>query len=304
MSVPTFQDLMLPLLEQGAVKATPVREAVGLMADLFELTDDERNELLPKKSQTRIANRTNWAVSYLVRAGLLERPQRAWFQITDAGRSLLASSPKSIDVKFLNEHYETFENRSVRDEAGSSSAIEEVRSNVEDSTPQEKIEIAQGEIESALQGDILEQVAGLEPSAFEQLIVDLMMGMGYGEGGDGRRIGQAGDGGIDGIISEDKLGLDVVYLQAKRYAPENAIGPEQVRGFIGALSIRRATKGVFVTTSRFTSAAQEEAKMSGQRVILINGKRLAELMIHYGVGVRVTNTVLIKEIDLNYFDDF
>jgi len=296
---------MLPLLEEGAVKPTAVREAVGIMGDRFELTEEERNELLPTKSQTRLANRTNWAVSYLVRAELLSRPQRAWFEVTDLGRELLATKPSRIDVKFLRENYQTFESRSSGDETETSNReVVKKEPTDEEATPQEQIEVAQAEIESALQGEVLQQVTLLDPTPFEQLIVDLMIAMGYGAGGDGRRIGQAGDGGIDGIISEDKLGLDVVYLQAKRYAPENAIGPEQVRGFIGALSIRRATKGVFVTTSRFTAAAEEEAKMSGQRVILIDGKRLATLMIQYGVGVRVTNTVLIKEIDLNYFEDF
>ena len=304
MPVPTFQTLMLPLLQQGAAKPTAVREAVGLMADLFELSEEERNELLPKKSQTRLASRTNWAVSYLVRAGLLKRPQRAWFEVTERGRELLEKAPAQIDVKFLAENYETFNSRTSDESTAPTLDGTKLDPGDEKATPQERIEVAQAEIDNALSSDVLEQVLALDPGPFEQLIVDLMIAMGYGAGGEGRRIGQAGDGGIDGIISEDKLGLDVVYLQAKRYASENAIGPEQVRGFIGALSIRRATKGVFVTTSRFTSAAQEEAKMSGQRVILIDGGRLAELMVQYGVGVRVTSTIQIKELDLNYFDDF
>jgi restriction system protein len=303
MAVPTFQELMLPLLQQGAVKPTAVREAVNLMADRFDLTPEERQEILPSKAQTRLANRTNWAVSYLVRADLLERPRRAWFEITDTGRALLATSPDYIDVKFLRENYRTFESKLEGGEPDTDDAGLADKASDEETTPQERIDSAQSEIELALRSDVLNQVYALDPALFEELIVDLMLAMGYGEGGEGRRIGQAGDGGIDGIISEDQLGLDVVYLQAKRYAPDNSIGPEQVRGFIGALSIRRASKGVFVTTSRFTAAAQEEAKMSGQRVILIDGKRLASLMIQYCVGVRVKETVLIKELDLNYFDD-
>jgi len=306
MAVPDYQAFMRPMLAAVRDGALGIREASEKAADLLGLTDSEKQELLRSGNKQIYYDRAQWAGTYLVKAGLLKRPRRAVIEITPDGISAVDDPHANIDNTYLSQ-FDSFQNFVAPTETTKSGSV---RQKITPSiaaglaTPQDQISAAINEIDAALGSEIIERVLLLHPDAFEQLIIDLMNGMGYGAGGESHRIGRAGDGGVDGVISEDKLGLDVVYLQAKRYALENAIGPEQIRGFIGALSIRRASKGVFVTTSRFTASAKEEAKMSGQRVILIDGKRLATLMIQYGVGVRVTDTVLIKEIDLNYFDDF
>lgn len=311
MAVPSFQNFFRPILEFAEEGEVRYRDAIVRAADYFELSEEDRDEKIPSGKNTRVGDRVSWAISYLLKAGLIQRPRRASFAITEEGRKTLRTAEGKIDTEFLMQFkkFRDFKNP----QSSSSNESDDVKGEnntakrvveTPESTPQERIDLAHDEIDAALNSDILDRVLNLDPKDFEQLIIDLMNAMDYGAGGESKRIGKAGDGGVDGVISEDKLGLDVVYLQAKRYAPENSIGPEQVRGFIGALSIRRASKGVFVTTSRFTEAAIEETRMSGQRVILIDGKQLAALMIQYGVGVRVTSTVLIKEIDLNYFDDF
>lgn len=235
-----------------------------------------------------------------MKAGLLERPARACFRTTQAGREALAAAPERIDLKFLNRFEGVREFRSRTTDAETPDLP--VDGPVVDGTPQEVISAAVRPIHEALEREILERVAGLSPTAFEELIVKLMVAMGYGAGGDNRRIGKSGDGGVDGIITEDRLGLDVVYLQAKRYDPDDKVGPGAVREFVGSLAIRRAGKGVFVTTSGFSDAAEEVVRQAGQRIVLIDGHRLARLMIAHGVGVRVAWTHEIKELDLNFFE--
>ena len=300
MAIPDFQTLMLPVLRHardGDIRTSTLIEKVEAE---FQLSDEERDEMLPSGRQRTIANRTHWAVAYLFKAGLLERVSRGVYRITSEGVTVLGQNPDKIDLVYLTTHYESI--RQFRTKANDKGDPKPDTASGGD-TPEQVIDTAIAEIDSILTDEVLTQVHGLHFKKFEFLIIDLMTAMGYGAQGSSEHVGEAGDGGIDGVITEDKLGLDVVYLQAKRYAPENKIGPEQVRGFIGALSIRRASKGVFVTTSGFTTAAENEAKMSGQRVILIDGQRLAELMIRYGVGVRTVRTVEIREIDLNYFED-
>lgn len=300
MAVPDFQTLMLPVLNRIAVGEISTRDLVGQISEEFDLSDEDRAELLPSGKQTRIANRTNWTITYLNKAGLVRRVRRGVYSISDTGRELVKHPPKTINVQFLKEHYQGVRDFTQRPNEGEPETI--ISNETSLVTPQEQIDAAYDEIKAALSIELLQQVLELSPEAFEQLIVDLMLGMGYGAGGQGRRIGQSGDGGVDGVISEDRLGLDVVYLQAKRYAPENKVGSGQLREFIGALAIRRASKGVFVTTSSFSNSAISEAERSGSRVILIDGKRLSSLMIQYDVGVRLASRVDIKEIDLNYFD--
>ncbi len=231
----------------------------------------------------------------------MERPKRGHFRTTDLGRSLLTNPPPKIDVAFLQRYEGLREFTSAGASPKPSGSSEEAP--FSEATPQETIESAVNRLNAALRSDLAARVAALTPLAFEQLIVDLTLAMGYGAGGEGQRIGKSGDGGVDGIISEDRLGLDVVYLQAKRYDPDNKIGPGQIREFIGTLHIRRASKGVFVTTSSFTASAETEAMQAGQRLVLIDGKRLADLMIRHDVGVRVVQTLHLKEIDLNFFED-
>lgn len=297
---------MLPVLEAASDGPVRARDAVEEMSDKFGLTSEERSSMLPSGQQTIIANRTHWAITYLVKAGLIERPQRGYFKATDEGKKLLLDPPKRIDLSYLNkfESIREFRSPSIKSQNNHSlndTALVKIDSHT--ATPQEQIEAAVSQINSALRRDILERVIVMTPSDFEQLIVNIMVAMGYGAGGDNRRIGQSGDGGVDGIISEDKLGLDVVYLQAKRYKPGDRVGPDKVREFVGSLAIKRASKGVFVTTSSFTQSALSEAKQAGQRVVLIDGEHLADLMIAHNVGVRIASTVFVKEVDLNYFDD-
>jgi len=300
MAIPDFQTLMLPVLRIVHDGEIATKDIIDKIEDTYNLSDDERSEMLPSGRQRTIANRTHWSVAYLFKAGLLDRVSRGVYRITDEGQAVIDRKPERIDLAYLTDRYESV--RNFREKGKETKTVPK-QVDTPDDTPEQVIETAIREIDDLLAVEILTQVQSLHFKRFELLIIDLMTAMGYGAQGSTRHVGEAGDGGIDGIISEDKLGLDVVYLQAKRYAPENRIGPEQVRGFIGALSIRRATKGVFVTTSAFTDAAREEARMSGQRVILIDGEMLAGLMTRYGVGVRTTRTVEIKEIDLNYFEE-
>ncbi len=307
MAIPGYQDLMLPLLELGAQRALPAREAVDLMADRFKLTDEERESLLPSGKQTFIFNRTNWALTYLAKAGLISRPRRGWFEATDEGRRLLTSPPARIDVAYLQRFdavraFTRPSDPASRPSAGVAGPLPTEPAEESD-TPDERIDEAVQTLSAELRAELMSLILARDPDAFEQLIVDLMVAMGYGGGGDNRRIGRSGDGGVDGIINEDRLGLDRVYLQAKRYAPETTVGPNQIREFAGALMLRNADKGVFVTTSSFTRGAAEEAERMRQRIVLIDGARLTELMARHDVGVRLKRAVHIKEIDLNYFED-
>lgn len=300
MAVPDFQTLMLPVLEIIQRRQIVTRDLIGRIEDMFDLSEEERGEMLPSGRQRTIANRTHWAVAYLFKAGLVERVSRGVYRITEEGKAVIGQQPDRIDLPYLTSRYEDI--RRFREKSNDKKIVSKEADNSDD-TPEQVIETAIREIDDLLAAEILTQVQSIHFRKFELLIIDLMTAMGYGAQGSSRHVGEAGDGGIDGVISEDKLGLDVVYLQAKRYAPDKKIGPEQIRGFIGALSIRRASKGVFVTTSAFTAAAEQEAKMSGQRIILIDGEMLAMLMIRYGVGVRTVRAVEIKEIDLNYFEE-
>lgn len=295
---------MQPLLEFGRDGVTRTRDAWGRLEDELELSKEERGLRTPDGNEPLLYNRIHWAVTYLVKAGLLERPQRGHFVATKEGLHVLDAG-QVVNNKLLKK-YKSFQEFTKPQVTDSNEAKgRSVGATADDlKTPEERIEAALSEISAALETEVLERVLALAPEQFEQLIVDLMLAMGYGAGGDGRRIGQSGDGGVDGIISEDKLGLDVVYLQAKRYAPENGIGSGQIREFIGSLAIKRVAKGVFVTTSRFSKSAREEAEQAGQRLVLIDGEHLSRLMIQFDVGTRTASRVNIKEIDLNYFEEF
>lgn len=301
MAIPDFQTLMLPVLRLAAEGEIRVAEAVERLSDEFNLTADERVELLPSGRQAKMANRVHWAVTYLVKAGLADRPRRGVFGITDEGRKVLASPPSRIDIAYLSQFkgFDEFRARSSDDGA----AQVEPTVSLATGTPEERVEAAFDDLNAALRTDLLDRIFGMHPSAFVKLIVDLMLGMGYGEGGSGEHLGRTSDGGIDGVINEDVLGLDIIFLQAKRYAAANCIGVEKVREFAGALDERGATKGVFVTTSYFAPQARQYAQRSPKRLILIDGDELTRLLIKYGVAVRVYRTLELKKIDSDYFDD-
>lgn len=301
MPIPDFQTLMLPVLRLADAGEIKVADAVDRIADEFALTDQEREELLPSGRQAKIANRVHWSVTYLVKSGLVERPRRGYFAITPKGKSVLSSPPERIDIAFLSQFdgFDEFRTKANEDHP----AEVEPTLDLSAGTPEERVEAAFEDLNAALREELLERILVMHPTAFEKLIVDLMLGMGYGANGSGERLGRTSDGGIDGVINEDVLGLDIIHLQAKRYATGNSIGVEKIREFAGALDERGATKGVFVTTSHFAPAAIQYAQRSPKRLILIDGEELTRLLVKYGVAVRGYRILELKKVDTDYFDD-
>ena len=306
MAIPDFQSFMLPVLRLAATKPVNTAEAVAHITAEFGLSDEDRREMLPSGRQTRLANRVVWSFTYLAKAGLLQRESRGVYTITEAGRKALAENPKRIDKNFLKARSESFRQFS----GGSTSHAEDENaegtphlSEGEEGTPEERIEAAFKDHNDALQSDIKERVQALSDGQFEQLIVKLMLGLGYGASGSGKRTGGSGDGAIDGVITEDVLGLDKIYLQAKRYSPDSGIGPDKIREFAGAMDAHGIVKGVFVTTSRYTKAAREYAERSHKHLRLIDGDELAKIMVHHSIGVRKYRKLELKHIDSDFFDD-
>jgi restriction system protein len=300
--IPDYQTLILPILRLAGAGSFRTVEAVEQVANEFHLTSEERAELLPAGRQTILANRVHWALAQLSRAKLLNRLRQGIYEITDLGTKVLANPPPRIDIVFLSrfdrlDHGGTDASESVQPLAHS-----ERKANLAPDTPDERIETALADLNTALRADLLERVQAMTPNRFEKLVIDLMLGMRYGAAGSGKHLGRTSDGGVDGIINEDVLGLDVIYLQAKRYASDNVIGVEKIREFAGALDERGATRGVFVTTSRFAAPARAYAERSHKRLVLIEGEQLARLLVEYGVGVRTYRTVEMKEADAGYFE--
>jgi restriction system protein len=297
MAVPDFQSLTLPLLQlSGDGQIHRLADARGNLATRLGLSEDDRKELLPSGRQTRLANRVAWAKIYLERAGLLESPERGQFRITERGREVLGSPPERIDISFLNRFPEFAEFRSGHHRASESTPPTATE---QDATPEEALEGAYERLQTDLARELLERVRGLAPDSFERLVVDVMLHMGYGGGKRGSTTQHAADGGIDGIINEDRLGLDVIYLQAKRW--ENPVGRPEIQKFVGALHGRRARKGVFITTSRFTPDAVSYVESIDPRVVLVDGENLARLMIDHEVGVATSDTLKIRRVDADYF---
>jgi len=294
---------MLPLLRLVATGDRHISEATEALANEFALSKEERDEMLPSGKQRKVHNRVHWAGSYLVQAGLLERPKRGVLRITDRGRSVLRDPPAHIDNTFLSTFSEFQQFKSRTREEGGASDQRSTALPVAAQTPEERIEAAHSEMNAALRKDLLERILKSSPEFFELLIIDLMLAMGYGAAGGGQHLGRSNDGGVDGVISEDALGLDVVFLQAKRYQESNSIGIDRIQAFIGALVGQGANKGVFVTTSYFTAQARDYAKRTPQRLILIDGEELTKLLIRYKVGVRSTRQIDFMRIDADYFDD-
>ena len=299
MPIPDYQTLMLPVLRIAARGETGIRDCIDELARELRLSEDERSALLPSGKQATFSNRVHWAKTYLVHAGLLEMTRRGHFRATPRGTEVLDKHPERIDNAYLNQfnEFRLFKARSgIRKKPAEKAA--------EEATPEEQIEAAYEEVTDELRAELLDKIVKATPAFFETVIVDLMIAMGYGGSGTdaARRLGRTGDGGIDGLINEDVLGLDSIYLQAKRYAPGNGVGVEKVREFAGSLVERGATKGVFVTTSHFASGAKGYAERIPQRLILIDGDRLTKLLVRHGVGVRTTQTIELKKIDLDYFE--
>ena len=283
MAIADYQTCMLPFLQFLADGADhTLREAEDHIAGYFELTPSERAALLPSGQQGVFKNRVGWARTYLKKAGLLESTKRGIFRITDRGRSTLASNPVKLDVKFLERFPEFIEFRDASRTEGSTAQLEIP---VRQTTPEEAIELAYQGLREQLAIELLTRILGCSPTFFEQLVVELLVKMGYGGSrrDAGERIGQTGDGGIDGIIKEDRLGLDTIFIQAKRW--QGSVGRPEIQKFVGALQGQRAKKGVFITSSTYTAEAAEYASRIDAKVVLIDGKQLAELMIDFDVGV-------------------
>jgi restriction system protein len=303
MSIPDFQSIMLPLLQYaGDGKEHSLRDAITCLADVFNLSDEERKELLSSGQQAVFDNRVGWARTHLKKAGLLESPKRGFFQITNRGKEILKQNHPEINVKFLNQFPEFIEFRTIKkDNDKSESEIPEI---AEETTPQESIEFGYQKIRKELELELLNRVKSCSPDFFERLVVDLLVKMGYGGSrrDAGRAIGKAGDGGIDGIIKEDKLGLDIVYIQAKKW-DNTVVGRPEIQKFVGALHGQRARKGVFITTSKFSQDAREYVSIIDSKIVLIDGQELAQLMIDNHVGVSTVSIYEIKKIDSDYFTD-
>ena len=288
---------MLPLLNLAADgKEHTVREAVETLADQLTLTDEDRRDPLPSRAQPRFDNRVGWARTYLTKAGLLASAGRGSFHITTRGQEVLAREPTQIGSRDLEQYPEfpAFTGRSRPDPLGPAEKVSR--------TPEEVLEAGYADLRSALAQELLENVRGSSPSFFEQLVVELLVAMGYGGSRTdaGQAIGQSGDGGVDGIIKEDRLGLDVIYIQAKRW--QHSVGRPELQGFVGSLEGHRARKGVFITTSRFSREAMDYSERTEKKVVLINGEQLAELMIDFGVGVQDVSTYTVKRVDSDYFN--
>ncbi|MBI5438800.1 MAG: restriction endonuclease [Nitrosomonadales bacterium] len=301
MAIPDFQSLMLPLLRMLAGgREYSVQETVDLLALQYQLTEEEKSQLLPSGRSPIFYNRIAWAKAHLKRAGLIERPRRGYYKISEIGEKVLESSPAVINLRFLKQFPEYVAIREREEPSGESQQDSTIFADQLE-TPEELIEDGAREIRRNLAEEILQRIKGCSPAFFERLVVELLVKMGYGgtRQDAGRAIGRSGDEGIDGVIHEDRLGLDVIYLQAKRW--ESVVGRPEIQKFVGALQGQRAKKGVFITTSDFTKEAVEYVRNIDNKVVLINGTLLANLMMDHNVGVSLAATYEIKKIDSDYF---
>jgi restriction system protein len=301
-AIPNYQTLMLPFLRflgDGAEHRSA--EAVEVLSDEFGLSPEEREQHLASGPQTVMRNRTGWVCTYLKKAGLIESPRRGVFCITGRGQSVLASEPERIDVKYLERFPEFVEFRELRHERSDErpTALDTIL----DATPEEALDAAYRGLRADLELEVLEQVKAASPGFFERLVVDLLVRMGYGGSlrDAGQAIGRSGDGGIDGIIKEDRLGLDVIYIQAKSW--EATVGRPEIQKFAGALQGYRARKGVFLTTATFSSEAIDFASRIDSKIVLIDEPTLVKYMIDHNVGVSSSQTYEVKKIDSDYFTE-
>ena len=307
MTVPDYETFMLPLLRFVSADSKSIQEAIGHLADLYQLDENDRTVLIPSGRTRLLNNRVHWAATYLVHAGILRRPRRGYIEITARGKSILHNEPSKINRQFLLQYpeFREFLNKSqFSGEAIQTATTIKPIIDVASGTPEERISAAFEELNASLSKNLMSRIVASDPSFFEQLIIDLMLAMGYGgsHAEAARHLGASGDGGIDGVIDGDPLGLDAVYLQAKRYSPGNSVvGRPELQAFVGSLVGKGAQKGVFITTSTFTQTARQYVTSVPHRIVLIDGDQLTRLMISYGVGVRTARTVDLKRVDLDYF---
>lgn len=308
--VPDFEQLRRPVLEKASEGERRISEVVEELADDLNLSQEDREALLPSGKQTRFANRVHWAKSYLKQAGLVKNTSWGHFNITERGDAFLKSHSGMITKEDLRK-FQDFREFEMRTNDNSSDALVgsetlKVADNDDSETPDELIRNAYERINNALAYELLDKVRDATPLFFERLIVELLLAMNYGGSAEdaGRNLGQSGDGGVDGVINQDPLGVDQIYVQAKRYKEGNNIGAGAIRDFFGALNIKRASKGIFVTTSEFSKPAKEAADALGSRIVLINGIRFAKLMVKYDIACRTEETLKIKKIDEDFFENF
>lgn len=301
MAIPDFQTIMLPLMrycQDG--KEHSISETVDALSDHFTLTEEERKALLPSGVQEVFRNRVAWAKSHLKMAGLLANPRRGIYQITERGLEVLRKGPSGINLRFLNQFPEYVEFRTARRERADSPDEGDIN---HVATPEESLENAYTKIRNDVAADLVQRLKTCSPGFFERLVVEVIVKMGYGGSRQdaGKAIGKSGDGGIDGIIKEDKLGLDTIYIQAKRWG--NTVGRPEVQKFVGALTGQRAKKGLFITTSDFSGDATDYVSRIDTKIVLIDGETLAQLMIDHSVGVSTIATYELKKIDTDYFTE-
>lgn len=300
MAIPDYQSIMLPLLQFLADKKEhSLRETIEHLELKFRLSDDEKKQLLPSGNQPIFENRVGWARTYLKKALLLEPVRRGFFQITEKGLVVLLKKPERIDASFLRQFPEFREFQNIRKEEKE----EPVEIQATSETPEESIESAYLRLKNNLANEIIQSIKSCTPAFFERLVIELLVKMGYGGSRKdaGEAIGKSGDGGIDGIIKEDKLGLDILYIQAKRW--EGCVGRPEIQKFAGALQLHHAKKGVFITTSNYSKDAIDYVSRIESKIILIDGELLANLMIDNKVGVSTVTTYDINKIDTDYFTE-
>jgi len=301
MAIPTYEDIMLPFLQHlsdGQVHT--LKSLQEALSDGFNMTEEEKNRLFPSGRQNMFYNRLGWARTYLKKSLLINAVISGHFQITQRGLDLLAASPTKITNKLLGQYSEFVAFKRPAKEAKTQLIPMDDDETV--STPREQMDESYQAIQNALAEDLLQKIAANSPSFFEQLVLDVLLKMGYGGSREdaAQVVGKTGDEGIDGIIKEDRLGLDVIYVQAKRW--KNSAGSPDIQTFIGALQLKNAQKGIFITTSTFTQQAKDIAARVGNRIVLIDGMMLAQLMIEFGVGVSSEMVYDMKRLDLDYFE--
>jgi restriction system protein len=298
MAIPDYESVMLPLLTfAGDNNEHSKRDTIDALADYFKLSDAEKRELLASGLQAVFDNRVGWARTYLKKAGLIESTRRGFFRITKRGQEVLKSNPPKINVEFLEQFPEFIEFRALRREKRS------VEETLTSDTPEEILENSFQNLQQSLVNDLLQQIKASPPQLFERIVVELLVSMGYGGSlkDAGKAVGKSGDEGIDGIIKEDRLGLDIIYIQAKRW--ENTVSRPEIQKFAGALQGQRAKKGIFITTSDFSKEALDYAARIDSKIVLIDGSELAQHMIDNNIGVTLMANYEVKRIDYDYFTE-
>ena len=298
MTVPTFESFMYPVLK-NSTSEVKVTELAEVCAKELNLTEEDKQERTRKLRQVKYIDRTWWSVTYLSQAKILKRVRRGYYKITERGQELLNTGITKIDTNVLEQYkeYNDFKNRT-------SSTTRKSKEKDEDLTAEEKIQNSVNEIEELVKSEILERIQQQDPYFFETLVVDLLKSMGYaGTDNFAQSTKKSGDGGIDGLLNQDKLGLDVVYVQAKRYKEDNLVQGKEMRDFVGSLDVKGSGKGIFITTSDFASNALETIKSSSKKIITVNGTQLADLMLEHNVGVKDEKILRLKRIDEDYFSE-